>query len=240
MNFLLTRSSRDLPRDSWRQHPFLLSSPCLTASFSYHDFLSLSQPAEEPSHPAALSSDLSRIAPAVSRAPFTGFTAPSFPSYSNPRARSHLPRFIAKQRALTLPWAFMHYAFAKGYTATAGHSTTRQEGQTQDFLTYTSNEQSSQILLEGEKSPENFKMQTEVICLVLRSPNLDSFRLPETWVSEAHRLLRWQSRAVSCRENNHRNPADHNSHDRAWSGGGREKQFSQLTLSQAFKGLIRS
>lgn len=84
----------------------------------------------------------------------------------------------------------MHYAFAEGYTATAGHSATRQEGQTRDLLMYTSNEQSSQILLEGEKSPENFKMQTEVICLVLRSPNLDSFRPPETWVSEAHWLLR--------------------------------------------------
>lgn len=104
---------------------------------------------------------------------------------------------------------------------------------------YAIRKQSPQILLR-KKSQGNFKMLTEVVCLVLHSLNLAYFRPLETHVSEACTLLHWQSCVVDCRENNHRNPTDHNSHDRTWSGGGREKQFSQLTLSQAFEGLIRS
>ena len=92
----------------------------------------------------------------------------------------------------------------------------------------------------GKKSQGNFKTLTAVVCHILHSLNPDSFRPPETHVSEAHTLLHWQSCVVGCREYNDRNPTDHNSHDRAWSWGGREKQFSQLTLSQAFQGLIRS
>lgn len=128
MNFLLTGSSRELPRES--QHPLLISSHCLTALISYHAFLSLSHLIEELINPLALSTDLSSIAPAVSGAQFSGFTAPGFPSYgmSSHRAWSHLPCFIAKQQVLTLAWAFIHHAFAKTYTATAGHSAaTRQK-----------------------------------------------------------------------------------------------------------------
>lgn len=230
-HILLARSSRDVPRGS--QHSLLISSHCF-------NFLSgLSRPL--PPHWGAQSSstDLSNIAPAVLGAQFSGSTALAFPSYSTSshRARSHPPRFIAK-RALTLAWAFIRYVFVKTCTSTAGHSAaTRQKAANTRAGDVRHCRTKSPDPSVEEKSQGNFKMLTEVVCFILHSLNLEFFRSLETDISEAQTLLCWQSRVVDCREKNHRNPTDHNSHDRAWSGAGREKQFSQLTLSWGLYGL---
>lgn len=156
VNFLLTRSSRELPRES--HHPLLTFSHCLTALISHHSFLGLSHLTEELVNPLALSTDLSSVTPAVSGAQFSGFTDPGFPSYSknSHRAWSHLPCFIAKQQVLTLAWIFFHYAFAKTYTATAGHSAaTRQKaGNTREDVHHHRTEPSDP---SAEKEPRKFQ-----------------------------------------------------------------------------------
>lgn len=65
--------------------------------------------------------------------------------------------------------------------------TQQQQGKKQEIqdMIDTTTEQSPQILLQ-KKSQGNFKMLTEVVCLILHSPNLDFFRLPETHFRGAH------------------------------------------------------
>jgi len=74
VNFLVTRFSREIPRES--QHPLLTSSHGLTALISYHAFLGLSHLTKELVSAPALSTDLSSITPAVSGAQFSGSRFP--------------------------------------------------------------------------------------------------------------------------------------------------------------------